>query len=107
MGGNLARIPSGIITAILVNIGAMLILKTTVFLRFRTMHVVLCFELISIFLLTYYNMGIAILHSFEKNNSDLDFYPSPFTPLWLLFWDKSIQTSMIISSLMPYAGPFL
>ena len=66
MGGNLARIPSGIVTAILVNIGAVLIQKTSVFLRFRNKHVVSSFELIAIFLLTYYNMGIAILQTFKN-----------------------------------------
>ena len=36
-----------------------------------------------------------------------DNLPSAFQPYWILFWDKSIQTSMIVSSLMPYAGPLI
>ena len=61
MGGGLARMPSGIINAILVNLGAVLIIKTSVHLRVRNWQRQLCLQLVAIFLITYFNMGLMIL----------------------------------------------
>lgn len=66
MGGTLARIPSGIITAILVNVGAILIMKFSLLIRFRSHNKMIVTQLVSVFLVTYYNMGIGIMRGYTR-----------------------------------------
>jgi hypothetical protein len=57
----------------------------------------------SIFLLAYVNGSLFPMYRFQS----VRWMPSDFTPSWLLFYGKMVMTSMIMSSLFPYAGPII
>lgn len=50
--------------------------------------------------MSFFNVGVLPIYRFES----LGWLPPDFTTDWILFYSKMIQTSMILSNLMPYAG---
>lgn len=58
----------------------------------------------SVFLVSYWNIGFLPLNLELRKQHWL---PPNFTPNWILFYSKMIMTSMILSNVMPYLGPFI
>ena len=96
-------LPTGIINAILTNLGAVLIFKLVQNIRFHSKHLEIHLTVISIFIMSYLNSAINIMIGFGQPL----YVPWRFTPNWLIFYGKMIMTSMITSNLLPYAGPLL
>lgn len=68
------------------------------------MHV----TVISVFLITYINMGLTHLEELPSLHINiLSFLPFNLTPYWLFFWGKAISVSLLVFNFMPYAGPGL
>jgi len=59
-------LPSGILNAIMTNIGSIVILKFVPLIKFHSKHKEMLTIVLSIFLLSYWNMGFVILKSYER-----------------------------------------
>jgi len=106
MGGSLATIPSGIMNAILTNVGAIIILKLIPLVRFHSRHKENHITVITIFVMSYLSMGILVMKRYWSGSSHF-YLPPDFTPAWLLFYGKVFRTQMLLSNLMQYVGPCL
>lgn len=104
MGGTLMTMPSGIINAILNNVGAWAISCLVPLIRFHSATTESHFMVITIFIVTYFNMGLLCIFS---SGEQFNYLPNAMTDYWLLFWGKAITTSLIVSNLMPYANPVI
>lgn len=109
MGGSLLTLPSGILNALMTNIGAYLITKLVPLIRFHSKHKETHVTVISIFVMSYFNMGLLCLHTYGGHFSDhyFSYLPKNLTPNWLNFWGKAITTSLIVSTMLPYVSPLL
>lgn len=102
-GGDMVSMPCGITNSIMTNVGAILLMKFSYLVRFKSNHHRIHLTVITIFIMSYFNAGILPMYRLES----LSWMPPDFTPPWLLFYSKMIKTSMILSNLMPYAGTVL
>lgn len=102
-GGNMVSMPCGITNSIMTNIGAGIIMKLTKMIRFKSNHWQIHVSVLSIWIMSWFNSGILPMYRFEQ----FHWMPPDFTAYWILFYSKMIQTSMILSNLMPYVGPLL
>jgi hypothetical protein len=106
MGGQLVTVPSGVLNAILTNIGALIIMKLVPKIRFHSRHKQNIITVLSIFVMSYLSMGILVMKRYWDSDSH-NYFPPDFTPAWLLFYGKMFRTQMILSNFMPYLGPAL
>jgi len=86
---------------LLTNIGAALIIKIVPLIRFHSRHKQIHTTVLSIFILSYMNMGLLVL----KRYLNYSYNPPNLTPMWLLYYGKSITTSLVVSNMLPYIGP--
>lgn len=100
IGGGMLTMPSGMSNAILTNIGAAIIAKLVIKIRYASKQQENYVTLFLVFLFSYFNGALLVMIRFEDN----DYLPRPFTPKWLVFYGSMIKTSMILSNLMPYMG---
>lgn len=107
MGGTMLTLPSGVINAIMSNIGAVLVNLLSKKIRFQSRHKQMHVIVISMFLITYLNMGLTQLRDKGLNHpfNAFSFLPFDFTPYWLYFWSKAISISLLVFNFMPYIGP--
>lgn len=95
--------PSGITNALTTNIGTVLVLKLVPLIRFKSYNKQLIATVLSIFIISYTNMGLLLLRQYKHQS----WIPGRFRIAWLLFWGKAISLSLLVSNLMPYLGPSL
>lgn len=103
LGGNMVSLPCGLTNSIMTNIGAVIIMKLVHKIRFFSHHKKIHVTVISIFIMSYINAGVLPMYRLEAHS----WMPADFTVNWLMFYSKMIKTSMILSNLMPYAGPLI
>lgn len=84
------------------NLGALLIMKFVNLIRFKSKHLEIHVNVISIAMVSYANTALLQFFNFKNDK----WFPDDFTPEWILFYGKLIKTSMILANLMPYFGPF-
>ena len=102
LGGNMVSIPCGILNAIMVNVGAVLVMKLTPRLRFKSIYQTQLVSVLLIFILSYLSLGILIM---RRYSDDFYFLPADYTKHWLIFYGKMIGTQMLMSNLLQYLGP--
>lgn len=100
----MATLPSGILNAILTNIGAKIILAVIPKVRFHSRHKQTHITVITIFIMSYLSMGILVMKRYWEPDSSY-YLPFDFTPAWLLFYGSVFRTQMIMSNYMQYLAP--
>lgn len=103
-GGSMATLPSGILNAILTNLGAKIILTLIVKVRFHSRHKQTHITVITISVMSYLSMGLLVMKRYKETDSHL-FLPPDFTPAWLIFYGSVFHTQMILSNFMQYLSP--
>lgn len=91
--------PSGILNAILTNIGAAIIQKFVLKIRFHSRHKQTIITTLTIFVMSYLSMGILVMKRYWDSNSH-NYLPPDFTPSWLLFYGSMFRTQLILSNMM-------
>lgn len=104
-GGTMVSVPCGILNAVMVNVGSVMVLKLTPKLRFKSIYVTQHVTVFLIFILSYLSLGIMVMKRYY--NEGLYYLPPDFTKHWLIFYGKMIGTQMIMSNLLQYIGPLL
>lgn len=107
MGGNLMTMPSGILGAILTNTAAKLIMHFIPKIRFYSKHRQTHATVFTIFMVTYYCMGLLVMNRQRKRNDTLKNIPANFSPRWLLYYSKELRTQMIMYNIIPFVKPLL
>lgn len=89
-------LPSGILNAIMTNIGSVVILKFVPLIKFHSKNKEMLTIVISMFMLSYWNMGFIVLKSYEGGfitgieRGYVGWIPFDFTPDWILYYGKMI-----------------
>jgi len=93
--------PSGMINGILTNVGAIVVAKFVPNIRFKSQHIERLTIVMSVFVISFLNMGILVLIQYKNQM----YVPNDFQIPWLLFWGKAITLSLFISNFMPLVAP--
>jgi hypothetical protein len=107
MGGKLMTMPSGILGAILTNTAAKLIMHFIPKIRFYSKHRQTHATVFTIFIVTYYCMGLLVMNRQRKHIATLQNIPADFSPKWLLYYSKELRTQMIMYNIIPFVKPIL
>jgi hypothetical protein len=105
-GGHLVTLPCGILNAIMVNVGALLVIKLAPMIKFHSRHIQQHVTTMFVFFFTYLSLGILVLTRYNVKFG-AERLPGDFTTPWLIFYSRIISTQMIVSNLLPYAGPLI
>ena len=98
-------IPLGILNAIMVNVGTILVLKIIPLVKFKRRHIAQYVTVFIIFVFSYFSLGILIMKRyFDRGHT---YIPPDFTRLWIVFYGNTLTTQMIMSNLLQYIAPSL
>lgn len=74
IGGTMMTMPSGMLNGILTNVGAIVIAKFVPHIRFKSHHIERLTIIVSVFIISYLNMGILVLRQYK----DQPYIPNDF-----------------------------
>jgi hypothetical protein len=101
----MVSMPLGILNAVLVNVGCVLVLKVIPIIKFKIRHYQQYVSVFVIFLFSYFSLGLMIMKRYYQEGNHR--VPPDFTRDWLQFYGQILTVQMMMSNLLQYIGPVI